>query len=317
MRVFLKFCSVAVAIAAIAFAQLGPGDWLPRTGLGWQTEHVLAYFVVTSIVCLVWLRPFVVGPALMAASVLLEALQTLTPDRHVNFLAGLYGAGGALAAALLAELFIRAWRWRTPLKAVKIAGALAVVAFAVLSLVPWQLHPHTGAPESLEHVAADALTGGLLTFGYGKGEVGPPGPAGPPGRPGPPGPPGPAASGAAIRVIRAPCDQTACGATCMENEQILQCLRARSRRRDQLYRRTQRELPTEGEGASYSSPARLHSGGRAQPPQSRGGSGGFPPQPRGGSGGFPPQPRGGAGGFRRRSGMHYRCRRQAAKCCRA
>jgi hypothetical protein len=217
----IKICSVAVAIAAIVFAQLGPGDWQPRTGLGWQTEHVLAYFVVTSIVCLVWPRPFVVGPALMAASVLLEALQALTPDRHGNVLAGLYGAGGALAAALLAELFIRVWQWRTPLKTVKIAGGLAVVAFAVLSLVPWQLRPHTGAPESPEHVAADAVAGGLLTFGYGKGEVGPPGPAGPPGRPGPPGPPGPAASGAAIRVIRAPCDQTACGATCMENEQIL------------------------------------------------------------------------------------------------
>ena len=216
----IKFCSVAVAIAAIVFAQLGPGDWQPRTGLGWETEHVLAYFVVTSIVCLVWPRPFVVGPALMAASLLLEALQALTPDRHANFLAGLYGAGGALAAALLAELFIRVWRWRTPLKAVKITGALAVVAFAVLSLVPWQLHPHTGAPESPEHVAADAVAGGLLTFGYGKG-VGPPGPAGPPGRPGPPGPPGPAASGAAIRVIKAPCDQTACGASCKENEQIL------------------------------------------------------------------------------------------------
>ena len=168
IKLIIKFCSVAVAIAAIVFAQLGPGDWQPRTGLGWQTEHVLAYFVVTSIACLVWPRPFVVGPALMAASVLLEALQALTPDRHANFLAGLYGAGGALAAALLAELFIRVWRWRTPLKTVKIAGALAVVAFAVLSLVPWQLRPHTGAPESLEHVAAYALAGALLTFGYRK-----------------------------------------------------------------------------------------------------------------------------------------------------
>ena len=32
---------------------------------------------------------------------------------HADFLAGLYGAGGALAAALLVELFTRAWRWRT------------------------------------------------------------------------------------------------------------------------------------------------------------------------------------------------------------
>ena len=168
IRLIIKFCSVAVAIAAIAFAQLGPGDWLPRTGLGWQTEHVLAYFVVTSIVCLVWPRPFVVGPAFMAASILLEALQVLTPNRHANFLAGLYGAGGALAAALLAELFTRAWRWRTPLKTLKIIGGLALVAFAVLSLVPWQLRPHTGLPGPLEHMAAYAIAGALLTVCYHK-----------------------------------------------------------------------------------------------------------------------------------------------------
>ena len=66
-----------------------------------------------------------------------------------NFLAGLYGAGGALAAALLAELFIRVWRWDSPLKTVKIAGALAVVAFAVLSLVPRELRPHTVAQNLL------------------------------------------------------------------------------------------------------------------------------------------------------------------------
>jgi VanZ family protein len=168
IRLIIKFCSVAVAIAAIAFAQLGPGDWLPRTGLGWQTEHVLAYFVVTSIVCLVWPRPFVVGPAFMAASIVLEALQVLTPNRHANFLAGLYGAGGALAAALLAELFTRAWRWRTPLKTFKIIGGLALVAFAVLSLVPRPLRPHTGLPGSLEHMAAYAIVGALLTVCYHK-----------------------------------------------------------------------------------------------------------------------------------------------------
>jgi len=162
----IKFCSVAAPIAAVVFAQLGPADWQLRTGLGWQTEHVLAYFVVTSIACLVWPRPFVVGPSLMAASPLLEALQALTPDRHANFQAGLYGAGGALAAALLADLFIRALRWRTPLKTVKIAGWLTVVAFAVLSLVPRELRPHTGFAGPLEHIAAYAIAGGLLALGY-------------------------------------------------------------------------------------------------------------------------------------------------------
>jgi hypothetical protein len=36
-------------------------------------------------------------------------LQALTPDRSSNLLAALYGAGGVLAAALLAEYFIRAF----------------------------------------------------------------------------------------------------------------------------------------------------------------------------------------------------------------
>jgi hypothetical protein len=49
-----------------------------------------------------------------------------------------------------------------------------------------------------------------------KGEAGPPGPAGPPGAAGPPGP-----SQSAIRLITAPCDQEACGASCNETEQVL------------------------------------------------------------------------------------------------
>jgi VanZ family protein len=166
IKLVIKLCSVAAVIAAIVFAQLGPADWQLRPNLGWRNEHIIAYFVVTSIVCLAWPRPFVVGPALMAASPLLEALQALTPDRHANFEAGLYGAGGALAAASLAELFIRAWRWRTPLKTVKIAGGLTVVAFAVLSLVPRELRPHTGFAPPLEHISAYAIGAGLLTLGY-------------------------------------------------------------------------------------------------------------------------------------------------------
>jgi hypothetical protein len=106
-----KFFGVA-AMALLVFAALGPANWQLRTGLGFQIEHFLALFAVTSIVCLAWPRPFVVGGAFMAASALLEWLQGFTPDRTPNLEAALYGAGGALAAALLAELFIRSRRRR-------------------------------------------------------------------------------------------------------------------------------------------------------------------------------------------------------------
>src|SRR5450759_4147209 len=57
--------------------------------------------------------PFVVGGALMAVAALLEGLQAFTPDRSSNLVAVFCSIGGALAAALLAELFIRARRRRT------------------------------------------------------------------------------------------------------------------------------------------------------------------------------------------------------------
>jgi VanZ family protein len=102
-----KFCSVA-AMALLVFAALGPAKWQVRTGLGWQFDHFLAYFAVTPIFCLAWPRPFVVGGTLMVIGSLLEALQAFTPDRMPNLLAAFWGASGALAAALIAELFIRA-----------------------------------------------------------------------------------------------------------------------------------------------------------------------------------------------------------------
>jgi hypothetical protein len=46
----------------------------------------------------------------MAVAALLEGLQALTPDRSANLEAALWGAGGALAAGVVAKLFIRAWR---------------------------------------------------------------------------------------------------------------------------------------------------------------------------------------------------------------
>jgi VanZ family protein len=132
-------------------------------------DHFLTYVAATLIVWLAWpRRPFVVGGVLMASAILLEALQALTPDRQADFQAGLFGAVGALTAALLAELLTRVWSWRIPLTIVKIAGSLAVIALAVLSLVPRELRPHTGAPGPVEHLAAYAIVGALLAFGYHK-----------------------------------------------------------------------------------------------------------------------------------------------------
>jgi VanZ family protein len=106
-----KYCSVAVIILVVITA-LGPKDWQPRSGLGWEIDHVLGYFAIALIVCFAWPRPFVVGGALMVFAMLLEGLQALTPDRTPNLMAAIYGAGGVLAAALLVELFIRARKRR-------------------------------------------------------------------------------------------------------------------------------------------------------------------------------------------------------------
>ena len=108
MRLWMRFCSVAV-IAFLVYVHLGPAQWQPpRTGLGWQMDHFLGYFAATSIVWLAWpQRPFVVGGLMMVTAALLEALQVLTPDRHADFYAALFGACGALTQALLAEVFIR------------------------------------------------------------------------------------------------------------------------------------------------------------------------------------------------------------------
>jgi hypothetical protein len=93
----------------LVVASLIPAKWqILRTGLGWESDHFIGFFVATLIVCLAWPRPFVVAGVLMAGAALLEGLQALTPDRVPNLVAALCGVGGALAAGLLAEVFIRA-----------------------------------------------------------------------------------------------------------------------------------------------------------------------------------------------------------------
>ena len=108
---WIRLCGVT-AIGLLVIISLSGAAAQPRTALGWQMEHFLGYFAVTLIVCLAWPRPFVVAGGLVVVAGLLEGLQALTPDRHPNLIAALCGAGGALVAALLAELFIRARRRR-------------------------------------------------------------------------------------------------------------------------------------------------------------------------------------------------------------
>ena len=103
----LRWTGVCVVLALIIITSLMPAKWqLLRTG-HWQVEHFLAYFTTTSIVCLAWGRPFVMAGLLTLFAALLEVLQGFTPDRVPDLPTALSGAGGVLAAALLAEFTIR------------------------------------------------------------------------------------------------------------------------------------------------------------------------------------------------------------------
>ena len=110
LRAVAKICCVPI-VALLVIAALGPAKWAPRTELGWQFDHIVGYFGITLFFCFAWPRPIVVGGIFMAAAALLEGLQAFTPDRSPYLPAALYGVSGALAAAFVAELFIRAWRW--------------------------------------------------------------------------------------------------------------------------------------------------------------------------------------------------------------
>ena len=103
----LRACCLA-GLVVLLFVGLGPARWQPRSGLGWEVDHFVGYFVLTLMFCLAWPRPLVVAGALIVFAAVLEALQALTPDRWSNIWAVFYGACGVLAAALVADLFIRA-----------------------------------------------------------------------------------------------------------------------------------------------------------------------------------------------------------------
>ena len=103
----LKVFSV-VALVFLVFLALGPASWQPRSGLGWELDHFVGYFVITVMCCLAWPRPLLVGGILAVFAVLLEGLQALMPDRSSYYMAAVYSAAGVLAAALIADLFLRA-----------------------------------------------------------------------------------------------------------------------------------------------------------------------------------------------------------------
>ena len=122
-RAGAKICS-GIVMVLLVIGALGPENWTPRTPFGWQFDHFIGYFAITLLVCFAWPRPLVVGVLMIAAAFLLEGLQALTPDRSANLVAALCGSGGVLAAALLAELIIQAWKWRlnSARRAKKVAG---------------------------------------------------------------------------------------------------------------------------------------------------------------------------------------------------
>jgi len=106
----LQVCCITVLLV-LAFVALGPAKWQPRSGLGWEIDHFAGYFVITVMCCIAWPRPLVLGGALVIFAVVLEGLQAFMPDRSSYYLAAVYSAAGVIAAALIADLFIRARRW--------------------------------------------------------------------------------------------------------------------------------------------------------------------------------------------------------------
>jgi VanZ family protein len=105
----LKGCCIA-ALVLLALVGLGPQNWQPRSGLGWEVDHFIGYFVLTLLFCLAWPRPLVVAGALIVFAAVLEALQALTPDRWSNIWAVVYSACGIVVAALIVEVFVRVRR---------------------------------------------------------------------------------------------------------------------------------------------------------------------------------------------------------------
>jgi VanZ family protein len=108
-KLLIKICSVA-AFVLLAIVALGPSKLVPRTGLGWELDHFVAYFALTLMFCLVWPRPLVVGTAFVVLAAVLEGLQAFTPDRTPDLDSVLFSAAGTVSVVFNGDLFIRAPR---------------------------------------------------------------------------------------------------------------------------------------------------------------------------------------------------------------
>jgi hypothetical protein len=102
--------ALAVLLAGIAYATLGPEAC--RSGLGslisWST--FLLIFTLTIVACLAWPRPLHVAAVLVPLAVALEAAQGLTPDRAPDLATALSAAAAVVTGALLSGLVLAFWR---------------------------------------------------------------------------------------------------------------------------------------------------------------------------------------------------------------
>ena len=115
------FCSLAL-LALLVAASLIPAKWqYLRTGLGWQSDHFLGFFVATSVVCFAWSRPLLVGPILMATACPTLKLHCTAPAGHWSLLclprsSSTYGSG--VPAAHRTPNSLKAW-WDLALRLAK------------------------------------------------------------------------------------------------------------------------------------------------------------------------------------------------------
>ena len=113
-----KLAAIAAwaAIAFIAYATLSPIQARPQTSSSADLDHVVAFAVVGLLFCLAYPRQVVlVCFIVLGSAVLLECLQTLTPDRHGRLLdATEKMVGGALGIFAARATLSLLYRKRSP-----------------------------------------------------------------------------------------------------------------------------------------------------------------------------------------------------------